>query len=223
MTVDKGNPTALPTFVICWNFLNVGKMNTKRKIIYGVAHNDYAGSIKENGRHIRAYRSWISMLSRCYGKSELENRPTYKGCQVCKEWLYFSNFKKWFDDPNNWYQDGYCLDKDILVNGNKIYSPETCSFVPNEINTLLSDTNKSHRKPDSVKGIYKTKFNTFIAGYRNGNGKRVHLGSFKTLDEAKLAYSTFKENRVKKIAQEYFDKGKITFKVYNALMNYKTY
>lgn len=197
-------------------------MNTKRKIVYGVAHNDYAGRIKENGKHIRSYRSWISMLSRCYGEKELNNRPSYKGCSVCDEWLLFSNFKKWFDDPTNGYQNGYCLDKDILVKGNKVYSPNTCCFVPNEINTLLLESNKS-RKPNGIKGVYKTKFNTFIAGYSDGKGKRVHLGSFKTLEEAKLAYSTFKEKRVKSIAQEYFDKGKITLKVYKALMNYKAY
>ena len=108
-------------------------MNTKRKIVYGVAHNDYAGRIKENGKHIRSYRSWISMLSRCYGEKELNNRPSYKGCSVCDEWLLFSNFKKWFDDPTNGYQNGYCLDKDILIKGNKVYSPNTCCFVPNEI------------------------------------------------------------------------------------------
>lgn len=197
-------------------------MNTKRKIVYGVAHNDYAGRIKENGKHIRSYRSWISMLSRCYGEKELNNRPSYKGCSVCDEWLLFSNFKKWFDDPTNGYQNGYCLDKDILIKGNKVYSPNTCCFVPNEINTLLLESNNS-RKPNGIKGVYKTKVNTFIAGYSNGKEKRVYLGSFKTLKEAKLAYSTFKEKRVKSIAQEYFDKGKITLKVYKALMNYKAY
>lgn len=50
--------------------------------------------------------------------------------------MYFSNFLKWF---NGNYIKGYALDKDILIKGNKVYSPETCCFVPYEINTLVTN------------------------------------------------------------------------------------
>lgn len=62
-----------------------------------------------------------------------KNKPTYEGCTVCDEWLYFSNFKKWFDEN---YIEGFQLDKDIIIRGNKVYSPQTCCFVPKEINII---------------------------------------------------------------------------------------
>ena len=193
-------------------------MNTKRKAIYGIGVNDYVGRIKENGKHIPAYRSWVSMLSRCYSKTALNHRPSYIGCSVCDEWLVFSNFKQWFD--NN-YVKGYHLDKDLLVKGNKVYSPETCCFVPKEINCFLLESNAS-RGISGIKGVYKTKYNTYIAGYSE-NGQRIHLGSFKTLNLAESAYQKSKEKRAKILAQKYYDNNLIDEKVYKSLLNYKAY
>lgn len=79
------------------------------------------------------------MLERCYSARYQERKPTYKGCSVCDEWLNYQNFAKWYDD--NYYEikgEIMCLDKDILVKGNKIYSPENCVFVPNYINVLFA-------------------------------------------------------------------------------------
>lgn len=193
-------------------------MNTKRGLAYGIGVNDYVGRVKENGKHIKAYRAWISMLSRCYGKKELVHRPSYIGCSVCDEWLLFSNFKRWYDEN---YIDGFQLDKDLLVKGNKVYSPETCCFVPIEINCFLLESNLS-RGESGEKGVYKTKNNTYIAGYSE-NGKRVYLGSFKTLELAKKAYALSKEKRAKTLANLYFEKGLIKENVYLSLLNYKAY
>lgn len=77
------------------------------------------------------------MLTRCYNHKSLKKNPSYIGCSVCDEWLTYSNFKRWYEDPINGYREGYHLDKDILVKGNKVYSPETCCFVPHSINCLL--------------------------------------------------------------------------------------
>ena len=97
----------------------------------------------ENGETIKSYSVWTSMLKRCYSDKCQKKQPTYKGCCVCEEWLNYSNFKKWFND--NYYEiegEQMNLDKDILVKGNKIYSPETCVFVPKKINTLFVKSNK---------------------------------------------------------------------------------
>ena len=42
------------------------------------------------------------------------------------EWHNFQVFAKWFDEN---YMEGFQLDKDIKIEGNKIYSSGTCLFV----------------------------------------------------------------------------------------------
>jgi len=61
---------------------------------------------------------------------------------------------------------------------------------------------------------------TFSASIRK-YGKSVHLGIYKTIEEAFEAYKQAKETYIKEVAQSYFDKGEITERVYHALMNYK--
>ena len=163
---------------------------------------------------LMADRVWRSMLLRCYSKKYQEKEPSYIDCSVCEEWLLFSNFKKWFDEN---YVDGYALDKDILIKGNKVYSPQTCCFVPIEINTLFVKNNKS--RGSYPIGVCKCK-NRFRA-YLSVRNKRVFIGSFLTEIDAFNAYKKSKEEYIQKIANDYFSKGLITEKVYNALMNYK--
>lgn len=79
------------------------------------------------------YSTWRRMLRRCY--SGLDH-PAYDGCSVVDSWLSAFNFRRWMES-REW--EGLHLDKDILSPGNKMYSPETCAFVPQEINKLLLD------------------------------------------------------------------------------------
>ena len=72
------------------------------------------------------HRAWESMLKRCYSAKYQERQPTYKGCTVSDDWLTFSNFRAWMI-AQDW--EGKHLDKDLLFEGNKIYSTETCVFV----------------------------------------------------------------------------------------------
>lgn len=162
----------------------------------------------------RAYKIFNAMFRRCNSPVGEKHNPAYKECSVCDEWHYFSNFKKWFDDN---YIEGYALDKDILVKGNKVYSPSTCCFVPIEINSLLTNR-RNHR--NGLIGTWKTKRGTFMA-HCNEYGKIIHLGTFPTQEEAFNAYKQAKEAHIKDVATQYYNEGKITEKVYNALMNYK--
>lgn len=81
------------------------------------------------------YGRWNSMMGRCYQLANTEYlRYGALGVYVCEDWKNFQVFAKFFND--NW-TEGLDLDKDILVYGNKCYSPETCVFVPKYINNLL--------------------------------------------------------------------------------------
>lgn len=92
-------------------------------------------SINKQSKNKKSYRVWLSMIYRCYGKNI---RPYYKNCNVCNEWLCYENFEKWFNE--NYYEidnEIVALDKDIFSCENKIYSPNTCIFVPQRINSAF--------------------------------------------------------------------------------------
>lgn len=185
---------------------------TARNYVFGVGIVDTEHVVKR----LKSYDVWTGMLERCYSQKYQEREPAYKGCSVCDEWLLFSNFKKWFD--NN-YIKGYALDKDILVKGNKVYSPETCCFVPSDINLLLINR-RNHRGEYPIGVTYRTKLRKYYAQI-NKNGKRKHIGYYDTIEEAFAAYKQAKEAHIKEVAKSYYDKGLITKRVYDALMRYE--
>ena len=186
------------------------KEESRSKLIFGVAHNDCDGD-----SHTKAYIHWRNMLARCFDEKYKKVSPTYTNCSCCEEWLLFSNFKRWYESFN--YPD-YHLDKDILVKNNKVYSPETCCLVPPEINTLFTKRqNDRGKQPIGVCYIKRSgKYSATIHKMRN-----VHLGFFDTPEEAFQAYKSAKEQYVKELATQYFQEGKITQRVYQALMEYQ--
>lgn len=161
------------------------------------------------------YKIWGAVLSRCYSPISVEKFPTYKNVTVCEEWLNFQNFAKWFDiNYNPETMKGWQLEKDILVKGNKIYSPETCCFVPAEINNLFTKRNISRGKHPI--GVHKSD-NKFISQFSSKT--KNYIGSFDTPEEAFQAYKIAKELYIKEIADKW--RGQIPEKVYNAMYNYK--
>ena len=197
---------------------NTGNVRKRPKLVYGVGVNDYKGNTKYNHVHIPSYHTWGQMLKRCYSKEFLDRQPTYRECSVCEEWWSFSNFKKWFDEN---YIEGYSLDKDILFKHNKLYSPKTCCFVPNEINVLLCKSDK--KRGEMPIGVHERKLvngSSYMA-YLNKNGSRVNLGKFYSVEDAFKAYKQAKEAHIKDMATQYYNDGKITRRVYDALMKYE--
>jgi hypothetical protein len=184
-------------------------------LVYGHGINDVEGDSK----FFSSYKKWAGMLERCYVDSIEEKRPTYIGCSVSPEWLYFSNFKTWFE--NNELIVGYALDKDILVKGNKIYGPEFCSFVPPELNNLLGNAKKI-RGEWPVGVIYRKKRRKFTASVSRGAGTRNRfIGDYDTPEAAFLAYKLEKESIIKSVAFKYFSKGLIAKRTYDALCSYQ--
>lgn len=162
------------------------------------------------------YKVWHSILVRTLYTPHKRLHPAYNDCTICDEWLNLSNFRDWFENPENGYLDGLQIDKDILVKGNKVYSPDTCCFVPREINAAISFKHKGKCPIIGVK-VHLDKFETSISRY----GNRVYLGIFDTVEEAFYAYKAAKEQYIKELAENYFQEGKITKKVYDALMKYE--
>lgn len=167
----------------------------QRKTVFGVGINDanYITHDKVTGDHCPFYKKWSSMMQRCYSIQFLSKRPTYKGCYVCSEWLLFSNFKSWMVEQA-W--EGMELDKDILVKGNKCYSPYVCLFVSAEVNSAMCfDKAKSKALPLGV-SIDGKKYRARC----NIKGSRVNLGVFDKLTDAERAYKMAKEKNIIEIA-----------------------
>ena len=169
------------------------------------------------GVETRDYQLWKSMLCRCYDEKYSNKYPTYKDCEVSDNFKYFPYFKDWCSKQTWFGKEGWQLDKDILVKGNKVYSEDTCCFVPKDLNSLLT-----HRKKD--KGLYpvgvsyKPRINRYIAQIRKFK-ENIHLGCFNTPDEAFNAYKEAKEDYIKEVANKW--KDQIDPRVYEALMNYQ--
>lgn len=153
------------------------------------------------------------MLRRCYDEKSLVKKPSYKNCYVCDEWLKFSNFKKWFDEN---YIKNYCLDKDLFSDVDKIYSPQTCCFIPMEINCFLVKS-KNRRGDYPIGVVFRKDCKKFMAQvYINGENKI--LGTFNDEISAFNRYKEEKEKQAKIIAEKW--KGIITDRVYQKLYNY---
>jgi len=158
-----------------------------RRPIYGIAINDapYLIEYKVDGKRIPCpyYQTWKSMLERCYSPKKHEKFPTYIGCTVCEEWLTFSNFRSWME-KQHWKNRQ--LDKDILIKGNKVYSPDTCVFVTKFINTLLLTSLKTRGK--YLLGVSWHKHNKKYGASCCG----VNLGYFSLESDAHEAYCLHK-------------------------------
>jgi hypothetical protein len=76
-----------------------------------------------------AYSKWVHMMNRCYCESYQIARPTYKGIVVCDEWHNFQNFAQWYYENIDNSIISPELDKDILSEGMKIYSPLNCKII----------------------------------------------------------------------------------------------
>lgn len=111
------------------------KGEVKDKMNPSVCGVGYLGIGEFNTTH-RTYQAWKSMIERCYCSKFHELQPKYKDCTVCDEWHNYQNFAKWFEENYPKDGNGYNLDKDIKIRGNRIYSPYTCLFVSRTENSV---------------------------------------------------------------------------------------
>lgn len=162
-----------------------------------------------------SYLKWHDMLNRCYNAKFHERQPQYKGCTVCEEWLNYSNFKIWYEQ-NKIAGMALDLDKDILFKGNKVYSPETCCFVPHAINTLF--LSKKADRGDYPIGVSYEKDKKKFRAAMSFMGEQIKLGTFDTAEAAFTRYKEYKEDFIRDMAEQYRDE--ISDRVYEAMMNW---
>lgn len=173
---------------------------TKQSVLMGNIKDTYIPSVQgvgymgngkykswSNNKPTKPYKTWVNMMERCYSEKYHNRYPTYRGCTVCSEWHNFQNFAKWFDEK---YIDGYELDKDTKVDGNNIYSPQTCVFISHKDNVTHTHRHKMYKvkvvAPDNKiievsnqsefcreHGLCKSNFNAVI------NGKRIFHRGYK--------------------------------------------
>ena len=176
---------------------------------------------KVNGVKTKEYGLWVRMLERCYSDSFKKKYPTYEGCQVSDNFLHYEYFYEWCHEQIGFDNDGngnpFHLDKDLLIKGNKVYSEDSCVFIPQGINKVL--TKRESMRGEHLIGVSWKKANkAFVATVNKGKGKREHLGLFNTELEAFNAYKQAKESFIKEQANKW--KDKIDERAYEALMNY---
>lgn len=177
-------------------------MRKKNKLVCGWGINDVGYNVYKhefvNGKkkivwRCPYYSKWVEMIRRCFCTKTQTRHPTYRGCTIYENWKYLSNFIKWVDSqPNRDWQN--CEpDKDLLIEGNKHYSPETVVFVNSVVNRFIEDCSK-------VRGSYMIgvcasgrKNKPYSAGCSNPfTVKQNKIGRYKTELEAHLAWQAKK-------------------------------
>lgn len=172
----------------------------------------YLGSMDGVVDHQRLRSKWGGMLNRCYNNKYHESKPTYKECKVSEYFQNFTNFYLWAKGQVGFNIVDWELDKDILLRGNKIYSEDTCVFVPREINTLIfnSDGKFSGVRFDNNSKKWQVRVNKL--------GVSLSFGYYEDKDTAMKLYAREKENVIREVAEKW--KGKIDDRAYNALINW---
>ncbi len=167
-------------------FIGVGPYNTKNK---------------------RPHSIWHNMINRCYG-AKIQN--CYEGASVIEFWYNFQNFADWYySEPCSKVETAVHIDKDILNPSIKLYSPETCTLVPYEINAALIGIR-------DAKGYTKTPAGTFCVMLCGR-----YIGKYATEEEAFNSYVKEKKRWLQFLSIKY--KDFLREDVYEVLFNYGGY
>ena len=179
------------------------------RLVHGVGINNKTRPTTKNGRKSKEYSLWVDMLSRCYSKE----MPSYSDCTVSENFKSYSYFYDWCQNQIGFGVKDFDIDKDLLVTGNRVYSENTCCFIPAKINRTIS----VYRKPNEYlpSGVLK---NGNLDEYRVRVSGKV-IGYYASIDEAFCAYKSEKERIIKEYAVEH--KNNIDPLAFNSLMNWK--
>lgn len=195
------------------NILSGSVRNPYHPVFFGVGYSGF-GEYKPtiDGEKTPEFVAWRNMMKRCYCQKFHDKYPTYIGCTVDERWHNFQNFAEWYVNQVG-YDKGYHLDKDLLIQGNKVYSEWSCVLAPPEINTLLNENDLRRgiypigASLDKKSGLFSSKIKKY--------GKKVHLGHFIDASEAHKVYMVAKGQHIVDVANEW--RGRIDEKLFGAL------
>lgn len=174
---------------------------------------EYATSQERGNKSSPAYTAWSNMLQRCYCPKYHAKKPSYVDCVAHEDWHNFQNFAKWYEQQ--YRADGWQLDKDLIIEGNKLYSADTCALIPHQLNNLMLD--RSAMRGDLPIGVSRNRKR--YQAELSVDGKKHKLGIYDTPEEAFEIYKFAKEANVRRMAEKY--RGLINSRVYEALINYE--
>lgn len=203
-------------------------MRKRNKLVYGVGINDADYSVQKHenvGGKQRLlwicpfYQRWCGMFQRCYSVKYHIKFPTYLDCSVVPEWHYFMAFRAWME-TQDW--EGNELDKDVLIRGNKVYSPETCVFVSKAVNYFFNENlNKSRTCPLGVH--FRKGWGKYTAACKDvRSGKIKYIGHFDNPQEAHQAWLAFKLKQAYNLAAEQTDQ-RVAKALIDRYENYETF
>lgn len=201
--------------VVLKNDAKRGIRNPYRKSVAGVG---YIGEGPHNSvTSHQLFMVWSNMLVRCYDEESLKKNITYVGCSVDGRWHCFQDFASWCEAQTEFVRNkDWHLDKDIIERGNKVYSPDKCTFVPRDINNLF--TLRGNDRGNCPLGVHWDNTKEKYVAQVNKNHKRKFLGYFEDTESAFKVYKQAKEDYIKEVAEIW--KSEIDSRVYNALNNW---
>lgn len=169
----------------------------------------FMGSGLYSKKDVKEFSHWYAVLTRTSGELKV-SCPTYYDCDLVAEWLNFQNFAGWCQTQEGFALNGWQLDKDLLVPGNRTYGPDTCCFLPRRLNLLISNV--------SYKGRPYGKTGKFHFRCRDVDGKTVDYLA-ETMDDGCQWYATFKQSVILEVANLY--RNSLSPSAYKALANFK--
>ena len=158
------------------------------RLVYGFGVNDadYVTQKKQGSKYLTcpAYMAWRNMIKRVFSKTYQRERPTYKLVTVCDEWRSFMSFREWWLEN---HVGGWQIDKDLLSE-KKLYSPETCIYVPAWLNSFTL-SNESSRGDFPIGVCFCKSSSAFVVHCRNPiTKKQERLGAFGDPSVAGMAW-----------------------------------
>ncbi len=184
--------------------------------VYKVGVMDIPNELQKGKPNPREYSIWNGIRQRCYNENLRDKLMSYKDIEMSENFKIYSYFKDWCHRQIGFNEEGWQLDKDILSKDNKVYSEDTCCFVPPEINCTVTN-NKSVRGKFPQGVIYNCTKTRYRARIQQSN-MWESLGTYDTPEEAFYAYKPVKEAHIKSLANKW--KDQIDPRVYESLMNW---